>query len=278
MSSGEPEGDVTQPPRPRKIRGIGYVVGMVILVVLIAVGSFFFIYKNTSAVPAGNGKATPSPSVKGGITPSPTDTETPTLAIPTQAIFYDQFLDNSHFWLLSNQAGYIRTLTNGMLTLSDTNPQTTLIEGLPNNAQYTNFSMTVDFTVTQGDMNDSVGLYLRGDSNLDYDYRVDVNGNNTFDIVKEYLGDNNTPQSTTLDGPHSPSILHPPGHQNTITVIMKGPALVLLINGTVVSSITDSDYTSGQIALFARHGATSDGVTVAFSRVEVDYAPEQLPQ
>ncbi len=164
MSSGEPEGDVTQPPRPRKIRGIGYVVGMVILVALIAVGSFFFIYKNTSAVPAGNGKATPSPSVKGGITPSPTDTETPTLAIPTQAIFYDQFLDNSHFWLLSNQAGYIRTLTNGMLTLSDTNPQTTLIEGLPNNAQYTNFLMTVDFTVTQGDMNDSVGLYLRGDS------------------------------------------------------------------------------------------------------------------
>lgn len=278
MSSGEPEGDVVQPRQPRKIRGIGYIVGMVILVALIAVGSFFFIYKNTGAVPASNGKATPSPSVSRGITPSPTDTDTPTLAIPTQAIFYDQFLDNSHFWLLSNQAGYIRTLTNGMLTLSDTNLQTTLIEGLPNNAQYTNFSMTVDFTVTQGDMNDSVGLYLRGDSNLDHDYRVDINGNNTFDIVKEYLGDNNTPQSTALDGPRSSSMLHPPGQQNSITVIMKGPALVLLINGTVVSSITDSDYTSGQIALFAHHGATSDGVTVAFSRVEVDYAPEKLPQ
>ena len=127
-------------------------------------------------------------------------------------------------------------------------------------------------------MNDSVGLYLRGDSNLDHDYRIDINGNNTFDIVKEYLGDNNTPQSTTLDGPHSPSMLRPPGQQNIITVVMKGPALVLLINGTVVSSITDSDYMSGQIALFARHGATSGGVTVAFSRVEVDYAPEQLPQ
>src|ERR1700694_3157464 len=218
MSSGEPEGDVAQPPRPRKIRRIGYVVGMVILVALIAVGSLFFIYKNTSAVPAGNEKATPSPSVKGGITPSPTGTDTASLAIPTQAICYDQFLDNSHFWALSNQAGYIRTLTNGMLTLSDTNPQTTLIEGLPSNAQYNNFSMTVDFTVTQGDMNDSVGLYLRGDSNLDHDYRVDINGNNTFDIVKEYLGDNNTLQSTTLDGPHSPSILHPPGQQNTITI------------------------------------------------------------
>src|SRR5947209_16791586 len=235
MSSGEPEGDGAQPPRPRNVRRLGYVVGMVILVALIAVGSFFFIYKNTNAVPTSNGKATPSPSVKGGITPSPTDTDTPTLAIPTQALFYDQFLDNSHYWVLSNRAGYIRTLTNGMLTLSDTNPQTTLIEGLPNNAQYNNFSMTVDFTITQGDMNDSVGLYLRGDSNLDHDYRIDINGNNTFDIVKEYMRYNTTPQSTALDGPRSSSMLHSPGQRNIITVVMKGPALVLLINGTVIS-------------------------------------------
>lgn len=277
MSSGEPVGDVAQSPRPRKIHGVGFAIGVVILIGLI-VGASFFILKHTRAVPVVNGKVTPSPGVTLPVTPSPTVSDAPTLVMPTQAMFYDQFLDNSHFWVLSSQAGYIRTLTNGMLILSDTNPQTTLIEGLPNNSQYNNFSMTVDFTVTQGDANDSVGLYLRGDSNLDHDYRVDINGDGTFDIAKEYLDTNNTPQSTILDGPHSASVLYPQGQQNTVTAIMKGPVLVLLINGTVVSTLTNSDYASGQIALFAHHGATSEEVTVAISRVEVDYPPVQLPQ
>lgn len=275
MSSGEPEGDVAKSHRSRKNY---YVVGMVILVLLLAGASFFLIYNNTRAVPSVKGKATPSPGASRTATPSPTDSATQPIATPTQAIFYDQFLDNNHYWVLSSQAGYIRTLTNGMLILTDMNPQTTLIEGLPNNSQYTNYSMSVNFTVTEGDANDSVGLYLRGDSNLDHDYRVDINGNGTFDVAKEYLDANNAPQSVMLDGPHIASTLYPQGQQNTITVIMKGPALVLLINGTVVSNLSDSDYTSGQIALFARHGVTSDEVTVAISRVEVDYAPELLPQ
>jgi hypothetical protein len=51
---------------------------------------------------------------------------------------------------------------------------------------------------------------------------------------------------------------------------MNGTRLMLLINGTEVSSITDSDYSTGQIAFFTRTGEGSKGITVALSRVEVD--------
>lgn len=55
------------------------------------------------------------------------------------------------------------------------------------------------------------------------------------------------------------------------------PTLVLLINDTPVKTITDSDYTSGQIALFVEHATTSNGVKASFSSVAVYPAPDQLP-
>ena len=207
------------------------------------------------------------------ITPTPTPTNIYMETPPPQAVFYDTFINNALGWGLSNSAGYIRTLADHKLTLTNTNPNTTLVESLPTNAIYDNFMASVDLTIVKAGMNDSAGIYVRGDSNLDHDYRIEINGNNTFDIAKEYLDSQNNPQAVFLDGPRSSSALHPAGVQNTITVIMKGSQLVLYINNAEVSSITDSDYTTGQIALFAHTGMTSDGDTVSFSRVEVDHPP-----
>jgi hypothetical protein len=58
--------------------------------------------------------------------------------------------------------------------------------------------------------------------------------------------------------------------QNTITVNLNGSQLQLLLNNVKVSTVNDSDYATGQVALFARAGGDSSGVTVTFSRVEVD--------
>ncbi len=41
------------------------------------------------------------------------------------------------------------------------------------------------------------------------------------------------------------------------------------MNNTVVTTLTDSDYTRGQIALFVNNGETSDGVTAVFSSIVV---------
>jgi hypothetical protein len=58
---------------------------------------------------------------------------------------------------------------------------------------------------------------------------------------------------------------------------MKGSSIVLLINDKVVDSITDSNYTSGQIALFAENGRTSSGVNAVFNNIAVYPAPDKLP-
>lgn len=161
-------------------------------------------------------------------------------------------------------------MTNNALVLSDTNPDTPLIEAVPTVTNLDNYVVSTDFTIDQGDSNDGMGLYLRGDSTLDHDYRIDINGNNTFDVVKEYLDANQREQVALLAPPTRSDYLRSPGHLNTLTVFMIGPIITVEINNIVVAAVSDPAYTNGQIALFARHGATSSSVTVSFTRFEID--------
>jgi hypothetical protein len=270
MLVGKAGGDDTKTPRPKQGPKAFFIVFMIILLLILSFGSFLFFQTS-------KGKDTKPVTSTETPTPTPTSTviymETP----PPQAMFYDTFINNALGWGLSNEAGYIRKLYHHKLTLIDINPNTTLVESLPTNTMYDNFVVSVDLTVTQAGEDDSVGIYVRGDSNLDHDYRIDFNGNNTFDIAKEYLDSKQNPRVTFLDGPRSSSALNPPGKQNTITVIMEGTQLALFINNAKVSSITDNGYTTGQIALFAHAGETSNGVTVSYSRIEVDHPPDQTP-
>jgi hypothetical protein len=199
-----------------------------------------------------------------GITPSPTP------------FFADDFADNSQGWYISNVAGYKRSLTSNGLTLTNTNTNP-MIESLPINRKFDDFSMTATLTLLQGDKNDSVGIYLRGDSNLDHDYRIDIFGNTTYAISKEYLDTENAPQILYLIPPSHASSLKPRGEANTLTIIMNGPTMILLINNKLVNVIIDEDYTRGQIALFVAHGVTSPEVAASFSSIEIDPAPDQFP-
>ncbi len=212
---------------------------------------------------------TPTPSSTtstgtAGITPSPTP------------FFEDNFADNSQGWYISNVVGYKRSLTSTglMLTNTNTNP---MIESLPINHKFDDFIMTTTLTLMEGDKNDSVGVYLRGDSNLDHDYRIDIFGNTMYAISKEYLNAENAPQILYLVPPSHASSLRPRGETNTVTIIMKSSTLLLLINGKLVNAIIDEDYTRGQIALFVAHGVTSLGVTAIFNSIEIDPAPDQFP-
>ena len=259
----------TQTPRRKQGPNSILIVSIIILLIALSIsGLLVVLFTNKGHVVK---------PITSTVTPTPTPTNIYLETPPPQAVFYDTFINNALAWGLSNSAGYIRTLADHKLTLTNTNPNTTLIESLPTNAVYDNFTVSVDLTIVKAGMNGSAGIYVRGDSNLDHDYRIEINSNNTFDIAKEYLDTQNNPYAVFLDGPRSSSALHPLGVQNTITVIMKGSQLMLYINDTEVSSITDSDYTTGQIALFAHTGETSNGVTVSFSKVEVDHPPDQLP-
>jgi hypothetical protein len=239
-----------------------------LLIIFISAGIFFFSQRTSNVH---RGSATPT---RGKITPTPT----PTLTVQStpEPLFFDDFTQANKGWSLDSVSGYTRIIEDNRLTLADAN-HTILTESLPTSATFDNFMLAVTFTLLQADQDDSVGLYIRGDSNLDHDYRVDIYGNNTYAISKEFLDTNKSPQVQFLVNSTKAASLKPVGQENMVTVMMKGPQLVLLINGKVVNSVIDSDYTSGQIALFVQDSMTSSGVEAAFSSVAVYPAPDQLP-
>jgi Domain of Unknown Function (DUF1080) len=261
-------GKDTQAPQPKRGLNTIFIASMVFVFLALSIAGFVFLQISKGKdIKLTTGTETPTP------TPSSTAIylETP----PPQAVFYDTFKNNALGWSISSTAGYYRTVKSGKLTLTNTNPGTTLIESLPTNAIYDNFAVSVDLTIVNAGRNDSAGVYVRGDSNMDHDYRIDINGDNTFDIAKEHLDSNNNPHSTFLDGPRSSPALNPPGVQNAIKLVMAGSQLVLFINNVEVSFITDSDYVTGQVALFVHADEESKGVTVSFSKVEVDKPREK---
>jgi len=253
-----------------KVRLIGAVVFLLIMVIS---GTIFFYVQGKSSKTSSNGNSAVSQTVRKA---TPTPTPTLTAQSTPQPLFSDDFTDKSKGWYLGSASGYTRVIDNNTLTLADSN-HSILTESLPTNTSFDDFMVSVTFTILQANKDDSVGLYLRGDSNLDHDYRIDIYGNNTYAISKEFLDATKTPQGQFLVSPTSAAALKPAGQQNTITVMMKGPKLVLMVNGTIVNSVTDSDYTSGQIALFVHNSETSSEVEASFSSVVVNPVPDQVP-
>ena len=236
-------------------------------------GTIFFYVQGKSSKTSSNGNSAVSPTVRKA-TPAPTPT--PTVLSTPQPLFFDDFTNGSKGWYLGSASGYTRVIDDNTLTLADSN-HTILTESLPTSTTFNDFMVNITFTILQANQDDSVGLYLRGDSNLDHDYRIDIYGNNTYAISKEFLDASKSPQVQFLVSPTGASALKPAGQQNTITVMMKGPELVLLVNGAIVNSVIDSDYTSGQIALFVQNSETSSEVEASFSSVVVYPAPDQVP-
>jgi hypothetical protein len=190
--------------------------------------------------------------------------QTPTSTTGTVApLFIDHFSNNSKGWSVGNVVGYTRTVHDSELLLADTK-HNVLVESVPTPRTFDDFSITTTFTLLQADANDSVGLYVRGDSNLDHDYRIDIFGNAQYAISKETLDAKNDLDQTYLVHPTYSSILKPIGQKNTLTITMQGAAMVMQMNGKTTQKLNDTGYTHGQIALFVSNGATSSGVKAAF--------------
>ena len=268
---GQPQqfgGGFPQAPQPQK-KGpnVGLIIGIIALLVVLVGGGVFLLGRSGGG--STNNPSNPT-SVVSGTAPVVTSAPTP------QALFSDNFANNNNGWATGSATGLSRSISNNALVMTENNHKI-LVESLPTTTVFDDFMVTVNFTLTQSDQNDGAGVYVRGDSNLDHDYRIEVFGDNTYFIGKEYLDSNKTGKVTSIVAPTKADALHPVGQENKMTVVMKGPTLVLLLNDTVVKTITDSDYTRGQIALFAENGTTSSGVKASFSTVAVYHAPSQLP-
>jgi Domain of Unknown Function (DUF1080) len=242
-------------------------LGLAILLLLLLSSSLFFVTRTF-------GSKDPLPK-KAPVSQVKTSTAEPQQT--PEPLYFEDFSSQGKGWYLSDSSGYTRTFVNGALILQDTN-QKTLIESLPNAKTYDDFTVSVTFTLMTGDGNDSVGLYLRGDSNLDHDYRLNIYGDDTYALSKESLGDSNLPENTPLIDSDQSSALKGIGQKNTLTVTLQGPTISLTINNQLITSITDNDYKKGQVALFVNNGATSPGVTAAFYSIEISSLPSSLSE
>ena len=254
-------------PKKRNVKTKRIVSIITLLLVILTSGVLIFFYKVENTISSARENATATPQHE---TPISTGQSI------IKPLFSDDFSDVSKGWAVGSASGYTRVISNNTLTLANEN-HTTLTESLPTNLTFDNFSLTVAFTLVQATAGDSVGLYVRGDTNLDHDYRIDFYGNSVYAITKEYLDKQNFPQESSLQPSAFTSSLRPVGEQNMVTVMMKGPDMELIINKKVIKSITDYDYTSGQIALFVHNSLASNEVEAAFSSVVVFPLPTITP-
>jgi len=260
VSSAPPPPASGGAPGPRKGPPVIAIVGAVVLLIVLLGGGIFFFTA---------GKKT--------TTSTTTSAASTATAEASQALFFDNFANNSKGWVTGKSAGSSQTISNNMLTLEDHQPNDSIFDFLPTNAPFSDFKLVVTFTMEQGDKNDVVGISLRSDSSFNHEYHVQFDGGQNFEIGKSYLDSSGNVQGKALSDYAPAAALKPVGQPNTITVVMKGNTLVLLINGSVVKTVTDSDYATGQIALYVIHGNTSSAVKASFSSVAVYPPPFQLP-
>lgn len=266
--------------KKRQRRYIRLFVWVALLLLILISGSVIFAAKIKGSEDNISQAALTATAAKGATTPAVTPTVTSTTTItatPTPTtLFHEDFLDNHNGWAVSSSAGYIRSMADNKLTLSVAEHKI-LIENVPTAAPLSNFTLNMSYIFEKADKNDKVGLYLRGDSNLDHDYRIDIFGNNTITINKEYLDNNKLPQSTVLRNITKIPSMKKIGQENKLEVAMNGPQIILKINGVEVQKLEDNDYTKGQVALFVNNGWSSDEATASFISMDVESIVDPLP-
>jgi hypothetical protein len=230
-------GGYNSSPQQKSGPKFGLIIGIVLLVILLAGGAFtgYFYYKNHNQYSTAK-SATPTVLV------------TPT-AIP---LFSDSFDTNNKGWdLTSNPGKFSVKVGAGSLVLED--DQNKLFwEVLPGKS-FTNFRLDVDAMLTQGDPNNGYGVLIRASNqgvNLGTYYRFELYGDGTYAIFKGYLDSTGTTQSLKVQGYMAHPAIAKVGQVNHITIVAKGPAMSLIVNGQAVYTYTDGNYKSGSIALF----------------------------
>jgi hypothetical protein len=268
---------VSEKKRPRRYRRLLIWVALILFVVLCVSAISNAQIRGKGDTVFGTATSVPTKTAtKSPVTPTPTIGGTPTITQTPVTLFSEYFNDNHNGWAV-NTAEYVRTLKDRKLTLSVTN-HTLLTESVPIGTPLSNFTLSTNFTLEKAGKNDQVGLFLRGDGNLDYDYRIDIYGNNVITINKEYLDATKNAQSEELARiSQKDSVLNPIGKENLLKVEMNGPNITLWINGVEVKTVQDYDYAEGQVDLFVNNDVSSNVTTASFSSLNITSIPNPIP-
>jgi 3-keto-disaccharide hydrolase len=184
----------------------------------------------------------PPPKVNSNVTPK----ETP--------LFADNFSNDAHGWNLQSSSGMYRvTLGKGVLGLQ-VERHNILWELLPGERTFSNFTLTVNADLIQGDQNNGYGVYIRGTSNRETDlatyYRFELYGDGSYAIFKGTSDSHGNLIVTKMVNYTLNSAINRMGEVNHIIIIANGAFLSFMLNGQLLSTLKDTSFSSGVIALF----------------------------
>jgi hypothetical protein len=250
-------GGYLQSPQQKRGPRVGLIVGVVFLVVLLVGGAStgYFYYKHhfqnstfTSTIPS--------------VVVTPT----------TVPLFSDSFNNNNAGWdLTSNQGKFSVKVGAGSLVLED--DQNKLLWEVVPGKIFNDFRLDVDATLTRGDPNNGYGVLVRASSQgsgLGTYYRFELYGDGTYAIFKGYLDSSGTTQSIKVQGYMTYPAIVKVGHINHMTIIAKGPAMSLIVNGQAVYTYTDDNYKGGSIALFVSNlPSLTPGAQATFTHLAI---------
>jgi hypothetical protein len=241
---------------------VGFIVGIILLVVLIVGGAFagYYYYKHHYQ------NSTSSKN-------SPSVLVTPT-AVP---LFRDTLFSNNMGWdLTSSQGKFSVKVGDGSLVLED--DQNKLLWEVVPGKIFTDFRLDVNATLTRGDPNNGYGVLIRASSqgtDLGSYYRFELYGDGTYAIFKGYLDATGTTQSIKIQGYLAHPAIAKVGQVNHLTIVAKGPAMSLIVNGQTVSTYTDDNYKGGSIALFVSNlPELTPGAQATFTNLAVFPVPK----
>lgn len=185
----------------------------------------------------------------------PVATPTRTYSLPKGTpLFADSFTSDASGWNLQSVPGsYAVSVGNGKLTLED-DKNSLLWELLPREQTYGNFVLSVNAVLSKGDPNNGYGVYIRGTSNLQSDlatyYRFELYGDGSYAIFKGTADQSGVSTEARMTNFVVNPAIQKQGKLNHIMIIAKAASMSFIVNGQLLTTITDHSYASGSIALF----------------------------
>jgi len=192
-------------------------------------------------------------------------------------LFADAFKNNANGWSLQADPGrFSISLGSDSLILED-DINELLWEPLPGNKTFSDFTLSVDAMLAQGDQTNGYGIYIRGSSVQNAEmatyYRFELYGDGTYAIFKGALDANGNPTNSKLVDYTPDPAIKKQGAINHVTITAKGSSLSLTVNGQMVKTITDSSYVSGAIAPFVSNMQNArPGAQARFSNLTISAA------
>ncbi len=254
----------SQKPERRQQRSIGRVVGFLVLLLVIVGGSFLaytflFAHKNTQ-------QTTSSTVSHSSSTPLATPQGNP--------LFQDEFTNNTNGWSIQSYPGeFSVTLGNGALKLENDNNKL-LWELIPGTQKYADFQLSVDAVLSKGSQDNGYGVYIRSalsqNSSITAFYRFELYGDGSFAIFKGTTDANGIMTTPRLVDYTNNSAIQKQGGLNHITISAKGSNLQFIVNGQILSTVSDTTYTSGSAALFVSNlQKAPPGAIATFSHLAI---------